>query len=221
MKQPEDPPELPRVQPPKDAQRLPEPERAAQAAHAARPALGRRRPGHGGHVYLLVGPVGAGKSTFALELTRDHGAVRLTLDEWMALLFRPDRPDDGIVEWYVERAARAVEQIARVATAIVDAGVDVVLEIGLLQRREREDFYRRIEGASVGLTLYVVDAARDVRRERVEKRNHARGPTFSMFVPPAVFELASDRWEPPEDDECEGRDVRFVSSLSPPVERLP
>lgn len=210
MKQPEDPPELPRARPPKDSERLLESESAVQAAQAAEPALGRRRAVYGGHIHLLVGPVGAGKSTFAFDLARDHDAVRLTLDAWMAVLFRPDRPDVGIVEWYVERAARAVEQIARVTTAIVDTGVDVVLEIGLLQRREREDFYRRMKGVGVGLTLYVVDAARDVRRERVEKRNHARGPTFSMVVPPAIFELASDRWEPPEADECEGRAVRFV-----------
>jgi len=209
MKQPDDPPELPRARPPKDFESVPEPEPATQAAHAAAPMPARSRT-RTGHVHLLVGPVGAGKSTFALDLAREHDAVRLTLDEWMAVLFRPDRPDHGVVEWYVERAARAVEQIARVTLAIVDTGVDVVLEIGLLRRREREDFHRRIDGVKGGSTLYVIDAARDVRRERVAARNHARGPTFSMVVPAAVFELASDRWESPEAEECEGRRVRFV-----------
>ena len=159
-------------------------------------------------VHLVVGPVGAGKSTFALDLAREHGAVRLTLDEWMTELFRPDRPENGVVAWYVERAARCVSQIERVTQAVLAAGIDVVLEIGLLQRRERAAFYRRVDGCD--LTIYVLDAARDVRRERVEQRNRLRGPTFCMVVSPEVFELASDLWEAPEGEECEGRDVRFV-----------
>jgi hypothetical protein len=31
-----------------------------------------------------------------------------------------------------------------------------------------------------------------------------------MVVPPDVFELASDLWEPPDETECLGRDIRFV-----------
>ena len=101
-------------------------------------------------VHLIVGPVGAGKSTLAGQLGREHGAVRLILDEWMAALFSADRPD--------------------------------------------------------------VDAPRDVRRERVEQRNLDRGATFAMVVPPAIFELASDLWEPLDDDERRGRDVRDLDT---------
>jgi uncharacterized glyoxalase superfamily protein PhnB/predicted kinase len=160
--------------------------------------------------HLVIGPVGAGKSTFALQLARKHAAVRLTLDEWMAVLFREDRPDGGVMEWYVERTARCIEQIWSVAKGIVDVGTDVVLEIGLLRRDERERFYRRVSDAGFDLTIHVLDAARDVRRERVEERNCTRGSTFSMVVPPAIFELASDLWEPPDPPECEGREVRFI-----------
>jgi hypothetical protein len=59
--------------------------------------------------------------------------------------------------------------------------------------------------------VHVLDAPRDVRRERVLRRNGERGDTFSMEVPLPFFELASDLWEPPEEAECEGRDVRFVA----------
>ena len=47
-------------------------------------------------------------------------------------------------------------------------------------------------------------------RARVEERNRSQGSTFSMVVPPAIFELASDLWEPPDADECQDRDVRFM-----------
>jgi predicted kinase len=161
-------------------------------------------------IQLVIGPVGAGKSTFGLTLAYQQRAVRLTLDEWMATLFRPDRPDRGVIEWYVERSARCIEQIWSVAEAVLGAGTSVILELGLLTRRERESFYERVDVSGFPLTVHVVDAARAVRRERVAARNQARGPTFSTVVPPQIFELASDLWEAPDATECEGRVVRFV-----------
>jgi uncharacterized glyoxalase superfamily protein PhnB/predicted kinase len=171
-------------------------------------------------VQLVVGPVGAGKSTFARELARECSAVRFALDEWMAELFSPDRPEHGIFEWYVERAARSVERIWAVARQVVETGTSVVLELGLLRREERERFYGRLDGAGFGWTIHVVDGARDVRRERVRERNRTKGVTFSMVVPNDVFELASDLWEPPSGSECEGRDVRFVGSADIVREKL-
>jgi len=166
--------------------------------------------GQGARIHLVLGPVGAGKSTFALRLARAHRAVRLTLDEWMAKLFAPDRPDDGVMEWYAERTSRCIEQIWTLVTALIDCDTNVVLEVGLLRRREREAFYRRVDESRSDLTIHVLDAPRDVRRRRVEERNHAKGSTFSMVVPSAIFELASDLWEPPDTTECEGRDMRFI-----------
>lgn len=170
----------------------------------------RQEPATGRVAHLVIGPVGAGKSTLALALAREHGAVRFTLDDWMTRLFSPDRPDSGVVEWYVERASRCIELIWALATRVLDAGLPAIFEVGLLQRRERERFYERAAREGVAITIHVVDAARDVRRERVMQRNAAKGDTFSMVVPPAIFELASDRWELLDSDECTGRDVRFV-----------
>lgn len=156
----------------------------------------------------MLGPVGAGKSTFAAALAWQLGAVRLTLDEWVARLFSPDRPDRGVREWYVERAARALDQIWSVAQDVAACGVDVVLEVGLIRRSERERFYAGVDESGLELTIHVLDAPREVRRARVAERNRRRGATFAMLVPPEVFELASDLWEPLGAAERSGRDVR-------------
>jgi predicted kinase len=163
-------------------------------------------------IHLIIGPVGAGKSTFAQRLYRDHAALRLNLDEWMARLFRPDRPDNGIMEWYHERTARCIEQIWSLTRSSIDVGTNVVLEIGLIRRRDRERLYQRVDAAGYELTIYVLDAPRELRRERVEQRNREKGETFSMVVPPDMFELASDMWEPPEEPERSGRDMRFIET---------
>jgi hypothetical protein len=70
--------------------------------------------------------------------------------------------------------------------------------------------FRRVDASGFGMSAYVLDAGRDIRRERVLTRNRAKGSTFSMVVPLEVFELASDLWEPLDPAECAGRDVRFL-----------
>ena len=161
-------------------------------------------------VNLVTGPVGAGKNTLAAGLCREERALRFTLDAWMAQLFGDDaRPQTGVIEWYVERRDRCLELIWKTAESVLELGVNVVLEIGLIQRSERTAFYDRVDAAGYPLVVHVLDLPRDVRRERVARRNVERGETFSTVVPPHFFELASDMWQEPDDIECEGRDIRF------------
>jgi predicted kinase len=161
---------------------------------------------------LVEGPVGSGKSTFASQLGQRHAAPRLILDDWMATLFRPDRPSIGVIEWYVERKDRCIEQIWTVTCQLMEAGTDAVLELGLIQQHSRQSLYDRVDAAGYGITIYVLDAPREIRRERVRRRNRQRGKTFSMEVPDHVFEMASDMWEPPDESESNGRDIRFISA---------
>ncbi len=162
-------------------------------------------------IHLIEGPVGAGKSTFAFQLGQRHHAPHLNLDEWMATLFRPDRPETDHMIWYAERKERCTEQIWKVACEILETGSDVVLELGLVQRLARQSFYERVATAGYEMTVYLLDASRDVRRERVRERNRAQGATFAMVVPDEIFELASDLWEPLDERELRSIDVEFVS----------
>jgi predicted kinase len=138
--------------------------------------------------------------------------LRLTLDEWMTRLFRPDRPQTRVMEWYVERADRCIDQIWSVTASALEVGTDVVLEIGLIRRHDRDAFYERVDAAAVALSVYLVDAPREIRRERVARRNVEQGDTFAMDVPPEFFELASDLWEPPTDVECAERRIRVIGA---------
>ena len=162
------------------------------------------------HIHLVEGPVGSGKSTFALQISTRHAAPRLILDNWMATLFSPDRPVVDAMEWYLERKDRCIEQIWKLCREIIDAGSHVVLELGLIREQDREQFYQRVDAAGYGLTIYVLDAPREVRRQRVIERNRTMDETFAMEVPEHIFELASNMWQPPDDVECDKRDIRFI-----------
>lgn len=169
------------------------------------------------HLHLVIGPVGAGKSTFSRWLCRRHAAIGLNLDGWMATLFGDDpRPEVGRIEWYVERRRRCLEQIWAVTHSALEAGASVVAELGLIERRDRAAYYRRVDAAGHPLRVYLLDAPRDVRRDRVLRRNTERGETFAMEVPVEFFELASDMWQPPDEHEQRTRGVRVVTDVVGP-----
>lgn len=162
-------------------------------------------------IHLVEGPVGAGKSTYVASLQLLHAAPALILDAWFVRLFSPDRPAEGLMPWYVERKERCFTQIWITARDILDRGHDVVLELGLVERASRERFYAMVDEAGYDMTVYLLDAPREVRRERVQRRNREKGPTFAMEVPEAFFEMASDHWQPMDDVEIEIRDVQVVA----------
>jgi len=162
--------------------------------------------------YLIEGPVGAGKTTFASQLGLRHRAPRLVLDDWMARLFGPDRPDRDVVPWYMERKRRCIEQIFQVASDLLDAGSSVVLELGLLSQGERRDFYGLADAAGWDLRVYVLGAPLEVRRQRVQARNSEQGSTFSMVAAAEDNKLASRLWQPPSDAEVAERGIEFVTT---------
>src|SRR5512142_1937894 len=118
-------------------------------------------------IHLIEGPVGAGKSTYAAKLSKELAAPSLILDAWFVRLYSPDRPAEGLMQWYAERKERCLSQIWATALDILGAGHDVVLELGLLESASRERLYALVESAGSELTIYLLDAPRVVRRERV------------------------------------------------------
>ena len=162
-------------------------------------------------VHLILGPVGAGKSTYGAHLSLRSRALFLNLDAWTARLYGADpRPETGRIAWYLERRDRCLGQIWAVAVDLLAFGNDVILEVGLLTRAEREVFYAQVADTDADLVVHVLDAPIEVRRARVSRRNTERGPTFSIEVPMDFFELASAVWEPPDDAERAAHDIRDV-----------
>ncbi|RTL55560.1 MAG: ATP-binding protein [Rhodocyclaceae bacterium] len=164
-------------------------------------------------VILIEGPVGAGKSTFAQALAQERQGVHIALDQWFAILFSPDRPTTDVVPWYMEHKERLLHLIWRHSQHVLASGKDVILELGLIQKPGRQAFCQSVQDAGFDPKVFVLDAPRDVRRLRVQRRNTEQGATFAMVVPEAVFEMASDLWEPPDDIECELYPVVFVPKV--------
>lgn len=163
-------------------------------------------------VHLIEGPVGAGKSTFSSSLALRVDGVHIALDEWFAALFSPDRPEGNFVPWYIERKERLLELIWAHSRRVLSAGTDVILELGLVQQQRRVMFYQQVQDEGFELSVYILDAPREVRRDRVRRRNVEKGSTFFMIVPDQIFEIASDSWEAPDEFEKSQYSIEYVST---------
>jgi predicted kinase len=159
---------------------------------------------------VIVGPCGAGKTTYAHTFARRESAVAFILDDWMARMFGPDMPEPLQYEWMLERVARCEAQIWSVAAAVMATGTPVILDIGLMRKDDRARVRQIAEGADLDLQWHFVDAPQDVRRERVAGRNVVRGEAFAIEVPPDMFDFIEGVYEPPEPGELSGA----VMSLS-------
>lgn len=163
-------------------------------------------------VHLIEGPVGAGKSTYAAALAGRIGGIHIALDEWFARLFSPDRPPADVMPWYAERKERLVQHIWSHAQVLLESGAKPILELGLVQKRSREGLYELARAAGIELQVHVLEASREVRRERVARRNVEKGPTFSMVVPDPIFEFASDMWQSPDAIEIAAHRIEMIST---------
>lgn len=154
-----------------------------------------------GSLHLLIGPVGAGKTTYGRRQAAQAGAVFLDLDTWMVRLFGADsRPQENVLAWYLERRQRVRELLWDLTLDMLRSGLEIFLELGLVTAAEREDFYERARAQDLPLRVYLVDAPRDLRRQRVVQRNRAP-QEFTQVVPLEHFERASDLWQPPSEAE--------------------
>jgi predicted kinase len=161
-----------------------------------------------GKLHLIVGPVGAGKTTFARQRVIREGGVFFDVDFWMMRLYSKDtRPSENAIAWYLERRERCRALIWESALSILTSGVHVFLELGLLSKAEREPYYERARDVETDLVVFVIEAPREIRRTRVAERNRLAGE-FTQIVPMDFFELASDAWQSPL--EAERRAVSIV-----------
>ena len=77
-------------------------------------------------IHMICGPVGAGKTTYAIRLAEELGAVRFSIDDWISQLFFPDKPEPLTYEWAVARAKRCEARILAVSQSLLELGTDVI-----------------------------------------------------------------------------------------------
>jgi predicted kinase len=155
-------------------------------------------------VHLVCGPTGAGKTTYAIALAQRSKGVRFSIDEWMATLFGADWPNPASLAWTLERSARCEAQMWALAEQLIARGADVIFDVGLPRREQRDRFRMRALQTVAPSKLHYLDVEKETRRDRIRKRNESRGATYSFRISEEMFDFMEGWFEVPSDDELYG-----------------
>ena len=162
-------------------------------------------------IYLICGPIGAGKTTYARQVAKEHHAIGFCEDEWLSQLFVPDAPEGLLNEpmpiigaWANEKYQRCRVQIWLICQQLLAQGISVVLEGAAANKTQRDVIRQKASTYNVVFQLHYVTCNEQRRRERVLKRNKEQGDTYSLEVTPAMFEHVEHMFEPPQGSERQG-----------------
>lgn len=150
---------------------------------------------------LICGHVGVGKTTYALSLCKEIGGVRFSIDPWMQTLFAKDMTSLDF-EWMMDRVNRCCEQIWDTSKQILLLDGVVVLDLGFTTLDQRQQFYDKAKEIGVSPELHYLKAPKEVRKERVAKRNADKDPTVYAFeVTDQMLNFMEPRFETPSTEE--------------------
>jgi predicted kinase len=127
-------------------------------------------------LFITCGVPGAGKTTEAKRLEREHRALRLTPDDWLRQLFPEQKTGVG-------PSTRAAIEALHWAMALraLELGCNVVLDYGLWGRSERDRFRSEAQARGAQVVLYFLDPPREELMRRLAVRNaDLRAGTFHI-----------------------------------------
>jgi predicted kinase len=156
--------------------------------------------------HIVVGFIGAGKTTFARKLEKETGAVRFTKDEWMVRLFGNSPPADSFEDYDQRMAALATD----IALACLKAGIDVIIDEGFWTKEHRNAIRGKVRQAGATPKMYYLEVPRGVMKARTLKRTEDP-PADSFAIVEEAFDHYWNFFEPPGDDE----DFIFVEEIAP------
>ncbi|MFD1316021.1 AAA family ATPase [Namhaeicola litoreus] len=148
-------------------------------------------------IHLIVGNTGSGKTTFANELKRNTKGILFSIDTWNKTLFLADKkPEDGL-EWFLERIERAEKMIEGLVHQLENTKIDSILDLGFSKFEHREKFRKFAQIYGYRIKIHFLDVPKEIRWERVMKRNKEKGDTFEFEVTKENFEFMETWFEKP------------------------
>ena len=152
-------------------------------------------------VHLIVGNTGSGKTTYAQNLKAKTNAIVFSIDKWNNTLFLPDKKATDGLDWFLERIERSETIILDLIHQLEQAGIDSILDLGLSKFEHREKFRRFSIENGYEFMIHFLDISKEIRYQRVLKRNSEKGDTFQFKVSQADFDFMETWFEKPTETE--------------------
>lgn len=147
-------------------------------------------------LHLMVGLPCSGKTTLAKKLELELGALRLTPDEWHRYLYGQDATHPE----HDKRHGKIEALQWQVADAALKRGLDVILDFGMWQKAEREDFRQRAAAAGAKTIIHFLDVPVEHLMERLEARNQLASENLT-YIPIALMQGYLPYFQAPDMDE--------------------
>ena len=113
-------------------------------------------------LFLTVGLPGTGKTTAARRIEAEHGALRLTKDEWMKALYGHDNPAS---------ASDVIEgRLIQIGMRALELGISVVIDFGLWSRDERSALRQAAADIGAAVVICYVELTPAEQRKRLDQR---------------------------------------------------
>ena len=133
-------------------------------------------------LHLMIGLPCSGKTTLAKKLEKNLRAIRLTPDEWHREMFGQDATDPE----HDERHAKIEALQWNVAASVLRLGLDVILDFGMWQRTERDDFRARAAVLGATTVIHYLAVPHDELFARLEARNREQSGEVTK-IPPSML----------------------------------
>jgi len=152
-------------------------------------------------IHLIVGNTGSGKTTYSNKLKNEINAITFSIDKWNKTLFIPDKIEQDGLEWFLERIERVDSIILSLVMQLDNAGTDSILDLGLSKFSHREKFRTFASENKFEIKLHFLDISKEIRKERILRRNTEKGKTFEFEVSEGDFEFMEAWFETPTEKE--------------------
>lgn len=128
-------------------------------------------------LHLLCGKAASGKSTLAAQLADAPHTVLLSEDTWLAALYGDQMET---LKDYVQASAKLRAVMAPHVTALLGAGLSVVLDFPANTKDTRQWMRGIIDASGAAHELHLLDVADDVCKARLRARNASGAHPFSV-----------------------------------------
>lgn len=149
-------------------------------------------------LYVLIGRIGCGKTTYAHKLCEQETTVLLSHDE---LMLQVNTNCIGR-EAHVKQAMSITEYFMNLSKQLVSKGISVVLDYGFWTRKEREQVRCLAKELGVDYEIIYISIPEELRKHYVEKRNKKiKSDEKAYVMDKEKLERLDAFFEEPQEDE--------------------
>ncbi len=128
-------------------------------------------------LHMICGKAAAGKSTLAARLAEAAGTILISEDAWTSRLFKQEM---HTVADYARYSRRLRDAMGPHVTALLKAGLSVVLDFPANTPVNRQWMRGVFEAAGAAHRLHFLDVADDVCKQRLRRRNASGTHEFTV-----------------------------------------